>query len=90
MRSIGCQPCLKYIIKGFCYPNCHFKVTHCTPVREDEKKVNKFIRDFAENDISDKNLAVTCLLLESLQIKTHTFQIPKTVKITIQSKTTFY
>ena len=44
MLSIGCQPCLKYLAKGFCYPNCHFKAAHCTPVGEDEKKIDNFIK----------------------------------------------
>ena len=44
MLSTGCQPCLKYLAKGFCYPDCHFKAAHCTPVGEDEKKIDNFIK----------------------------------------------
>ena len=42
--SIGCKPCLKFHLKGWCYEDCNFKASHQELKNEDKQKTETFIK----------------------------------------------
>jgi hypothetical protein len=42
--TLGCQPCLKYLVKGVCYSDCSLIKSHCELNPCDVKKTDEFIK----------------------------------------------
>ena len=45
LLSLGCKPCLKFHVKGFCYSDCSHRASHKGLNEEDTKKVVKFVKE---------------------------------------------